>query len=351
MKKLITYFLVVIMIAAFPGGILALNGRASLDASQLNITEIIDSKNRITRVLERDSGALAAAQTGADVYESTKALLLELGMEQAFVEKLSLETLAKYASSPRIYSVVAYTKTDAQNNVTYLAETAALQEVAEAKALREGRIESIQENQMQAAVSRADEEGEYEDSYMRITYFVSYLGDATYLFSTDAQWLMMPSFRDYDSVGSCAQNATVVNSTRSGWYEYDVAYIENGNISRDYGLEGTISSVNRKNAINGSWYGSAGVIRLPHDVQESDYAEVYDNYNVHYQYEGHVNYPNVESYFNTTASYDHATVNWSLSPSLSIDINGPSASIGVDITGWTDKRTAELDSDIHYIPD
>lgn len=51
---------------------------------------------------------------------------------------------------------------------------------------------------------------------MCVFYLVTCLENGKHKFSTDARWLTMPYFQGKDSPGSCAQNATVTNSTRSG---------------------------------------------------------------------------------------------------------------------------------------
>ena len=181
---------------------------------------------------------------------------------------------------------------------------------------------------------------------MRVFYLVSYLGDAAYYFSTDARWLSMPLFRGYDSIGSCAQNATVIPGTGNGYVEYDIAEIINGKTRRS--SDGYDIS-NCKNAVNGSWYGSAGVFNLPNDSHIGNISTMYSNFKAHYEYEGHVTHPNTSSYFNTIGAYDHSKLRLSFSPSVSIDMNGDfSASIGLAITSSTDTRGVELE--IHYIP-
>ncbi len=113
---------------------------------------------------------------------------------------------------------------------------------------------------------------------------------------------------------------------------------------------GDITITNKKNAVNGNWYGSAGIFNLPNDPGGSGGTSVmHTDLKAYYEYQGHVSEPNTESYFNTVGTYSHATIGLSVSPSISIDTSGSaSASIGLSIFADTDTRNAERE--IHYIP-
>lgn len=272
-----------------------------------------------------------------------KKLLLALGMEQSFIDNLSNEDLEAYATSPKIVATTAYTKTDAVDDVTYLDEEDAVQG---AEAVLAASANKVMSGQSQAARILAQDT--YQDSYMRVFYCVAYLGNGNYSFSTDARWLTMPYFRGTDSIGSCAQNGTVTDRTRNGYYEYDSTETKNdGNpVKRSYHT--VMNSGSFKNAINGNFYGSAAVISLPNDTYSSQFSMVYSNYKFHYEYTGHVNYPTMPSYFNTTGTYDHSTIGIDVSPSVSIDLKGPSGSIGLNTKSKTDTRSVNLE--INYNP-
>lgn len=343
MKRFMVCLLAFSMIIAMPLSAFA----AENNVNTFGITETVDSNNRVVRIYERKAGSIDLQQSIVPEeinYEETKELLLALGMEQDFIDKLADEDLETYSTSPQMIGTVSYVKIDAEDKVSYLSESVAIQE---AEIVRKAVTEKIEELRSETGAIQPLAQDTYEDSYMRVFYLVTYLGNGKYKFSTDARWLTMPFFRGKDSIGSCAQNGTVTNSTRSGWYEYDITYINNGKITYDDGGS-NISSTYFKNAINGSWYGSAAIIDLPNDVHGQYSSILYDNYKAHYEYTGHVNYPNSPSWFNTTGSYDHATIANSFTPSVSIDLDGPSGAIGLDITGSTDTRSAELE--IYYNP-
>lgn len=302
------------------------------------ITEQTDENHRIIRTYEKDQ---TSARTMPNLQE-TKALLVALGMEEDNVNELSEETLQEFAEGSQITISTSYTKADENNNVTYLDETTALAESAELKAQQD----SLKYNLAQGIATAADYEDYYKDSYMKVTYAVTYKGSGSYLYSIDGKWLTMPFFRGFDSIGSCAMNGTVTNSTRSGNYSYDITYINGGSISYD-DYSGNIT--NFKNAVNGNWYGSSGIINLPNDVFTDYSSIIYDNFEAHYQYRGHVTSPSEARWFNTVASYDHATVSIAFDPSVSIDLNGDvSASIGLSIVGSTDTRSVEFE--VYYKP-
>lgn len=159
----------------------------------------------------------------------------------------------------------------------------------------------------------------------------------------------MPFFRGYDSIGSCAMNGTVTPNTSSGKYWYKTKLINAGNITTTN--SGDITITDRSNEIEGNWYGSVGVFKLPKDTADPNtgISIMHTDLGAYYEYKGHVSQPKVESYFNTVGSYTHTTVSLGFSPSVSIDTSGSaSASIGIEPGINKDIRNAERE--IHYVP-
>lgn len=347
MKKFLSILLSILIIASLSMSAFA---TSSEDASEtvsvdFNMTETVDEYNRVVRTFERDIGNNAQICSGEIDYSETKAILLAIGMEQDFIDKLSVDTLEIYRTSQQLVGITSYTKSDGNGNVEYVDEKVALEESA---IINEAQKERAKRFTSGDKVIQTRTQDTYEDSYMRVFYLVTYEGSGEYYYSTDARWLTMPFFRGKDSIGSCAQNATVTNNTRSGWYEYDVTYINLGATTSSY-YNASISSSNYKNAVNGSWYGSAGIIDLPSDIYSDSYSVMYTNYKAHYEYNGHVTSPASPSWFNTIGTYDHSTFTISFSPSVSIDTSGTvSASIGIDVVGVTEPRSEELE--IYYQP-
>ncbi|MFV0343172.1 MAG: hypothetical protein ACK5JH_09850 [Anaerocolumna sp.] len=305
------------------------------------ITEQVDASNRIIQSYENNENSSMSRSANTNI-DQTKALLVALGMQEDNVNKLTTETLKEFAEGERIYVASAYSKTDENNNVTPLTAETAIQE---ATALKEQQ-DTIKMNMAQGISLFADYSDYFEDSYMRVDFAVTYKGNGSYLYSVDGEWLTMPFFRGFDSLGACAMNGTVTNTTRSGRYDYDITYINNGKIT--YDSDGA-TITDKKNAVNGNWYGSAGVFNLPNDVFTEYSSIIYDNFTAHYQYQGHVTSPSEPRWFNTIGTYDHATVSIAFDPSVSIDLNGDvSASIGLSLIGSTDSRTVEFE--VYYRP-
>lgn len=303
------------------------------------IEEQVDSNNRIVRSYQNETSASAKASLNLN---ETKALLIALGMKEDNVANLTNDTLIEFAEGEEIYVTTSYSKADENNNIIPLDEATALKESSELKEQQN----IIKQNMAQGIATAADYSDYTKDSYMRVDFAVTYKGSGSYLYVVDGEWLTMPFFRGFDSIGACAMNGTVTNSTRSGSYHYDITYINLGSITYD-DYDGTIT--NKQNAVNGNWYGSAGVFNLPNDVY-GDYSSVlYDNFTAHYQYRGHVTSPSEERWFNTIGTYDHATLSIAFDPSVSIDLNGDvSASIGLKLVGSVDSRPVEFE--VHYKP-
>jgi hypothetical protein len=346
MKKIMTLVLSLTLLMSMSIPVFAANSKDSVisigdlrptSVDELGVTEVIDN-NRIIRTYTREETGISSQRADAKFtysndYAETKALLLALGMEQAFIDNLSAETLDKYANSPKLIGVTTYSKVDMDGNAVYIDESAALaaaQVNAEVQAQMGASISGEPMTQTRAQQT-------YEDSYMRVFYLVSSLGNNVYNFSTDARWLTMPFFRGYDSIGACAMNATVTPGTASGYVSYDITETISGRTTHS---SDRYDISNCLRAVNGNWYGSAGVFNLPTDRHFGDVSTMFKNFKAHYEYEGHAN----STYFNTIGSYDHTRFRLSFEPSVSIDTSGSfSASIGLEVDSATDTRGVELE--------
>lgn len=345
MKKLLSVVLSMSLLFAFsvtsyaaePDS--AITKIVSENGYSFEISETTNEFYRTTRTYERNPNQTRSVSI--DI-EETKALLIALGMNEDSVDKLSSNSLQNFASGSSISISTSFSKYDRDGNAVYVSEEEAL---SEAEHIKEQRLKNfISTASRVSPMASPDYEGNYTDSYMELTYAVTELSTASdpgrYYFVTDATWLTMPFWRGFDSIGACSMNCTVNNSTRSGWYEYDMVLISGGYISYSDG-GGDIKSV--KNAVNGNWYGSAGIINLPSDFYDEYSSFMYENYTTHYEFEGHVVSPDESRWFNSIGSYDHSTIAVAIDPSLSIDLGSGdvSASIGLSITGDTDTRSVE----------
>ncbi len=344
MKKFVTVVLLFTMLVSLSTSALAIDTDKSVAEFDVddNISTRVDLNNRVIKELERTPDSIEAKKDAFEEYTETKELLLALGMEQDFIDKLSDEDLEQYATSPKMVATTSYVKTDSDGDITYLDESVALRESAVVHMAQLETAEALLSGELMSTQAQKT----YQDSYMRVFYLVTYLGNGKYKFSTDARWLTMPYFRGTDSLGACSQNATVLNNTRTGWYNYDIKTSTAGRITYSTGSQ-TISSPG--NAVNGSWYGSAGYIKVPADSPPGGYGlSSYSNLKAHYEFQGYVNYPKQDSWFNSVGSYCHATFKISYTPSLTISTKGTSAAIGLSISGSTDTRSSEVE--IHHIP-
>lgn len=160
---------------------------------------------------------------------------------------------------------------------------------------------------------------ELTDDYMKITYIVTDKGEGLFKFYMDAVWLKMPTFRMWDTFGATCMNMTVIDSSRYGYYDYEIN--NNGVMSRQ-----TFSQSDFINAVNGNWYGSVCKFQINGITSYQTYTE----FRVHYEYQGHYNGNNDNPYINTTATYCHQRFGINVSSSIAISLSGPS--IGFQIT-------------------
>lgn len=363
MRKLIALLTAIILMVSFSGAVYAVPVhtqkpiRAYYNSEYgFVVTERDGESNTLVRSCERSLNASSAARSVAaynvnaeqNSEAGTKALLSALGMGDEFIAKLSEEDLRGYAVSERIVSTVSYIKSDEDGNVTSVTE-----EEAESAAELYGLI-------LPPHVKDDDTPGgggdgaTYTDSYMKIVFIISYWGQGRYKFSVDATWLTAPAFRLTDSLGACAQNFTVENNTRSGWYSY-TATVHTGESLIEYDGETALSDF--VNATNGNWYGSAVRVDLMDDVNGGDGSGMstyvhYTNHMIHYEYFGTIHHSTLETSFNTTATYDHVTA--VIVPDFSIDIFTANVSAGIGFNSFTminEPRLVELDHSIHYVPD
>ena len=287
----------------------------------------------------------------ATTEDETRAMLLALGMNEDEINAIPADTLQDFANGKEVTVVTSYTKRNETANTTVgLPEETALTSAA---ALSEEQENYILENQQGIATcgekpNNSTTAGVFEDSYMKITHSAINQGNGSYKFTVNATWLTMPFFRGYDSIGSCAMNGTVTPNTSSGKYWYTTKTYYLGKVTST--PSGNITITNKSNAVNGNWYGSAGIFNLPNDPGSSNGTTVlHTDLKAYYEYKGHVSKPKAESYFNTVGTYSHATVGISFSPSISIDTTGTaSASIGLSLFADKDVRNAERE--IHYRP-
>lgn len=356
MKKLLSAFLSLIMImgissTAFAGDTpnTETEETVSVNGYNFTLTENTTPDYTVSRTYTRDENAVACSTSDMD---ETKAMLLALGMNEEEIEAIPSETLHDFATGKEITVVTSHTKHNETTNTTIcLPEETAMEEAAALS--EEQELYAIEKAQGICPAGEMPNNstipGVFSDSYMRITHSFINQGGGSYKFIVSATWLTMPFFRGYDSIGSCAMNGTVTPNTSYGKFWYTIKRYDMGSVSTS--KSGDITITNKTNAVNGNWYGSAGIFNLPNDSSNAadNMSITHTDLRAYYEYKGHVSKPNDESYFNTVGTYSHAIIKPVFNPSISIDTSGSaSASIGLGASITTDVRNAE--TEVHYKP-
>ncbi|MFR1324227.1 MAG: hypothetical protein ACLSBL_03935 [Ezakiella massiliensis] len=295
-----------------------------------DVETIQNEDGSITKIYKRNVNASLRSAGNVD-YEETKKMLLELGMEQDFIDNLTEEDLEHYSNSTNLVGTITYYKTDENNNKTVVSETQAYEEV-----------NKIKNN---IALRGAQDNETYEDSYMRVYHLVSQYRDTEeFLFSTDARWLIMPYFRDKDSIGSCAIYVDADTGSGRGYYSYDITTNRNGRIENNQYYK-NIFAEDFQDATTFEYSGMATVIELPSDIERDGYNIVHTNFKAHAQHYASISFPDSRTRFRSYGTYDHSRLTIDR-PTISIDVSG--ATIGLGIRRGSEKRTAKVN--VEYIP-
>lgn len=283
--------------------------------------------------------------------DETIALLTTLGMPESMLEAMPDDTLQEFATAKDIFVTSSYTKHNEDSNITIgLPETVAIEE---STALNKLQMEYILNPESASTYGNMPSDtqtpGEFKDSYMKITHAAAHQGGGKYKYVTNAEWLTMPFFRGFDSIGSCAKgNGSATPYSAKGTYSYTTITIANG--STGYQPSGNISISKVQDKTNGDWYGYAGIFDLPEDVNSPEIGLhiSHTNLKAYFEYSGNVANPQLVTNFNTNATYSHSTIAITFDPSVSIDTSGVHASIGLKLIGSTDDRIAPLE--VKYVP-
>lgn len=301
------------------------NTTVEVNGYSFDIQEKVDEDFTIVRTYVNPDAQLMMVN---DDVGKAKALLIALGMDEESLALWTDETILTVANSEKVtISDSYYEINDNKNTVTQIPADVAIRE---AEILADEQMDSFIRESINAQENGIEplKGAPYETSFIRVYHLVSYMGNAKYLFSTDSLWLTMPAFRDYDSLGSCAQLTTATPNTNIGSWSYDMTTVIDGQTENkrvnstkfvDSGLEN-----------NGGWAGAAGVFRLPASTYSNEGNSIKcDNFRAHYEYQGKMNSAGVSNQnFNSKGTYSHTTVRIGFTPSFSIE----GGNIGVDVT-------------------
>ena len=305
------------------------------------ITESIDSQNRIIRTYERGSQASISAFSSNSMKssvlsnEQTKEMLISLGMDTQAVELLSDEELYEYATASRMQSVTTFCETDAEGNTSYVSENEAIQASAE----------------INAASGTITSQTKFFNEYMKVYYQVTDLADGlgSYKFVTEATWLTMPTQRQKDAVGSCAQGVTITPNTQKGYYSYKRTNIVDGEVLEETQVKENIQSSNFSNISDNVYLGAVAYVNLPNDIYTSTLTSRFYDYFVHTEYKGKVAYPKQVTNFNTSGTYTHVAASLSFTPSLSLSYDDGAVAV-IDITSSKTEVKRSIFFEITYVP-
>ncbi len=299
----------------------------TVNGFKFQLTEAVSPRKGMVRVFE-------AEPDQARSREETEALLLALGMEQIFIDRLTDETMNYYANSAQIVSTETYSKHNSEGNVTSITK-----EQAEAELKK---IKKQQENQeLYSTKSDPPYDSTKVDGYLRLHYLVAEIegGDGDYLYSVSSRWLQMPSWRGGDSLAACAADIGVETSTCSGYYGYHREEKQGTLVREDVredDVNQTYTSEDFFSAQTGNWYGKGISFELPTDGSRGGYSLTNTDFFAHCEFIAAVRNPQWDTNFNAVGTYTHTSKKVSLEPEFSISIPARgepsiSASVGVVI--------------------
>lgn len=274
-------------------------------------------------------------------YSETKSLLSALDMDNRTLENMSDSELEHYSNANTIISTVSYLKTTPDGVTSYVDKETAL-------------TESLKINQSQV---RATPPSSYEDivaektitdSYMILTYVLSWVSSDIYHHSVTAAWLTMPSLSFTDSLGTCTQEHTVIPNSCEGTISYDCATLIDGVQTNLVHRADALSGFRAPTDESTNWGGAAVVFDVPSSRQSPEYSTIYSGVVVNFKVNTRPTYPTLESYFLSTATYSHTVLY------LGIEEVDISSSGGVSVTSLVgigdELRTVCFDTPIHHIP-
>ena len=257
--------------------------------------------------------------------EKAKAILRALGIDAEYIDSISEEQLREYGRCEQITTTASYIKRDMDGNVTYLSEELALAEVAE---------------QSQKPEETYDERVATE--YLSVTHSVFYYGEARYKFITSAHWLTMPSWRLTDSIGSCAQNISLIYGTASGQYGFDSTLrnsATNTTLTESYRYE--ITDIYQATP-TGVWEGMIGCFDLPIDYSDTYTSIRHQNFWALFEFQALVSSPEEIHNFNSIGCYCHHQILPILNPSATISMGSGNMDIGISLGVDNDVLSAKM---------
>lgn len=250
--------------------------------------------------------------------------LIELGIDETVIALASDEEMNIFATSPYIVTSTTYNRIDSDGNSVKVTEKEALS----AAEYSDANISTF------ATSSKTT-------SYLKLTLsaYVISTEDGTMYYTATANWLTMPVYRGYDSLGMCAYDTSYTTSTASGYYSYKMEEYKNGVLTNSKTHEQSKTSISSSNIFDATKDGCAGMVavfQLPVGANTSgggqSYKLTYDDFVAHFSYYGHVHQYETACYFNVFGSYYHTTLSFTGSIGIGLSTSGATPSIGINTT-------------------
>ena len=283
-------------------------------------------------------------------------------MGEDFIDALSAEDLADYAASESITATVSYTQTDEDGNVINISEEDAEAAVASVgPSPWEDMIDFPGDGGGSGLTPVEENEGTYEEEglgalgVLKLTFVVSYWGDDKYHFSVDGEWLTMPKYRGYDSLGACAQYMSLPGEgdNASGWYSYESVELAWGEFQDQTTEKYSIPSSSFGRPTTDGWNGVGATFNLPDDDTSMDVplAEFYYSFKVHIGFDIEVASPDTSWNIDPRATYSQHTLGFDYDAGLKITASGVDAELGLNVAIMKHNYTIRLTNGLDYVPD
>lgn len=330
----------------------------ALDSSPIDeagtLEEYVDNSGiiyrRYTKNIQASQPLYTSTSSSLQTEKNTyiKDILSLLGLSESFINELSTDKLNMYANAQSITCITTYSVSDQDGNVTIIPKEIALQNINSIAKLPPTFPEDFDDG-----YGDLDSEfGTYSDEYMSITYLVAELGNGRYNHSVNATWLTLPFFRYRDLIGACVENNSVDSSTFSGWYKYRTHYTVAG--TNDVITTTSFTTNNFYSSSSNGWTGCGAIFELQSDplpLGDNELPLLYHlDFEAHFEFESTVPNPTSSSSFDSTATYDHATLINNNKTAKLITSNGRTY-IGLDMLNINvDRRRVILPNELTYTP-
>lgn len=349
MKKMISLALAACMALALaiPAGAVTSSSTQRLDS--LEITTRFQG-NEVIKTIDRSDCLDVGNVTDKTIdYDSIREELVKVGVSQQTVDDMENWYLLEYANASSVTFSEAYYEVTPDGASTLVSEKDALSEV--------NKVEAAERNSSDIALQSTNgfNDNDKNNSYMKFEIVVLPISGHQGLFSyrTASTWLLPPpAYRGKDFIGSSSKNSSIVDSTRAGFIKYDKHTYDSAGTEQSVQRDIEVRTSSFRNAEDGTYAGSAGLITLPKDQNYPQGIShiAYKNIRSAYYYQAKVDFYTTTQNIKVFASYLHQVVYIAVTPNLVIDSGSlVRGSIGVSIaTGYT--RTAQISGNFDYVP-